>query len=144
MPEPDYRDDYSTCLETYATLRVCSRAHEVDLISNYLGLSPTRHRESNGANRTTVWSMSSEGSVASRDSRRHIDWLLDRLEPAAEQLSKLRCEGAETEIICYWVSSGQGGPWLLPQQLTRLGALGLSIWWDIYFEDQSQSDAALS
>jgi hypothetical protein len=44
-----------------------------------------------------------------------------------------RDQGYPTVINCFWCSeSGQGGPMLWPGQMSRLGALGLELWCDIY------------
>lgn len=43
------------------------------------------------------------------------------------------------DITSYWVSTGQGGPWLMPQQMLKLGGLGIGVWWDIYFSDENKT-----
>jgi hypothetical protein len=59
-------------------------------------------------------------------------------------VKRLLIKGCKIDITSYWVSVGQGGPWLMPQQMLRLGALGIDIWWDIYFsgKDEEVQDAA--
>lgn len=48
----------------------------------------------------------------------------------------LQARGCEIDITNYWVSGGQGGPWLMPCQMLKLGALNIDIWWDIYFSEE--------
>src|SRR4051794_16523571 len=56
-------------------------------------------------------------------------------EPRADHLSRLRNEGAEADIFCFWASrSGHGGPNLGTRQMKRLVALDLPIGFDVYFE----------
>jgi hypothetical protein len=46
----------------------------------------------------------------------------------------------QDDITCYWVSrSGQGGPWLMPDQMRQLGALNIDIWWDVYFSNEDET-----
>lgn len=41
------------------------------------------------------------------------------------------------DITHLWFSVGQGGPELWPEQMSKLGAFGLAIWWDIYFDSEA-------
>lgn len=56
--------------------------------------------------------LSSEGRVDLRDLRRHLDWLLDLLEPAAAPLLELqRVPGLTMRIHnVWWSAQGHGGP----------------------------------
>ena len=142
-----YRDDYATCEKTNAELRVYSPALPADAMTGLLHLEPTstqprRERETRGdqvvRGRDHGWFLNSEGHVDSRDVRRHVDWLLDRIVPVAEQLRELlRMDPhAKAAVCCLWVSaSGHGGPVLSGPQLTRLAELGLDIWFDVYFSN---------
>jgi hypothetical protein len=47
------------------------------------------------------------------------------------------------DICSYWVGIGQGGPQLHPAQMRELGALGLAVWWDIYFEAEERLARAI-
>jgi hypothetical protein len=55
-----------------------------------------------------------------------------------DSVKKLHLMGCKIDITTYWVSIGQGGPWLMPQQMLRLGTLGIGVWWDIYFESEDE------
>lgn len=135
--------EYPTCLATYATLRVYPRDLEPDTITRRLGLHPSRTQapDAERPTRRRAWFLSSRDHVDSRDSRKHIDWLLDTIEPAAFGIRKLMAEGTEADILCYYLSIGHGGPCLDPEQMRRFSEIGLSIGWDIYFDPGPDSDA---
>ena len=142
MPHPErppYDDAYSTCAETYATLRVFSDSVRPDTVADALGTEATssfqkgdsygnkHHRKTNG------WFYETRHPNTSRDNGRHVDLLLELLEGKIEVLERLRGQGCEIDIVSYWLSNGQGGPQLWPEQMLKLGRLGIPIWWDIYF-----------
>ena len=54
----------------------------------------------------------------------------------------LRNAGCETDICCYWVSTGQGGPSLEVATMEELARLGLPIWWDVYFDGSARTNRA--
>jgi len=68
----------------------------------------------------------------------HIRAITAILGDKGEQLGQLREAGCEIDVCCYWVSSGQGGPSLEVSDLAALSALGLAIWWDVYFGDPEE------
>ena len=79
------------------------------------------------------WFLTSEDEIDSRDVRRHIDYLLDKIEGKADSLVSIRESGGSADIMCFWVSAaGQGGPSLWPTQMAKLAELDLEIWFDIY------------
>lgn len=138
----DYNDSYPTCQETHASVRIFSRSHSSDEISTRLGIAPSK--TSLRADAVTAyggdprsqhgWLLKSDGRCDSRDLRRHIDWLLDILEPAKDQLAQLVEEGARADVNSYWSSKhGHGGPILSPCQMKRLADLNLALGIDIYF-----------
>lgn len=145
-------DDYPTCADTFATLLVFTGDADPDAVTARLGIQPTgsaRRGEVSTSDRgvrslssVNLWSLRSKGSVDSRDSRRHVDWLLDRAESAAEALRTLQKEGCRTEIACHWVSKhGHGGPIIPPSQMRRLADLDIELWFDFYgpFDDDPPS-----
>jgi hypothetical protein len=137
-----YDDDYASCEETYVTLRVYSDDIDPEAISARLGITPSKSQVRGSHPPTTAapvvpkahgWFLSSKGHVQSRDSRRHIDWLLDHLEPALPALRELLAHGARADISCFWVRAwGHSGPTLSQPQLARLAATGLDFFYDIY------------
>jgi hypothetical protein len=59
--------------------------------------------------------------------------ILDQLADKVEILHRLQDEGCSMDIFCYWVSaSGQGGPTLSPELMTRLAEAELEVGFDIY------------
>ena len=131
-----YNDNYETCSETYVTLRIYSDTKNPNELTEYLGIEPSEIQVKTQKNRLIElngWFLSSEGKVNSKDIRRHIDFLADKLLPIASKIKILIKEGLKIDISCYWVSeSGQGGPTLSPQQLTKLANLGIELWFDMY------------
>ena len=90
------------------------------------------------------WFLSSEGQVASKDLRDHLDWLLDRLRPAAAGLSVLQADEVRMEIWCRWDSaSGHGGPTLEPEQMRLMAELNLQCGFDIYLADDEEGTEVL-
>lgn len=143
-----YDNDFPTCLETYATLRVFSASVSATQITEYLALTPSRSFEKGdayGAGRlraNSAWMLSSQFAVTSKDTRRHIDWLLVQLAGKADAIDDLRDRGCELDICCIWVSVGQGGPVISPPQMTALVELGLDVWWDVYFDTSEQGKSS--
>jgi Domain of unknown function (DUF4279) len=85
--------------------------------------------------KNSVWSLSSEEHVQSRDVRRHLDWLLARLAPRGESIAELQnVPDVRMSVNCAWYSrSGHGGPTLWPEQMRQLAELNLEVSFDIYF-----------
>lgn len=133
-----------SCLETYATLRIFSQSMDPERISSALGLLPTSALpiDSNSKYRNrrewNIWSWSTQCIVESGENLDHLRAILDRLDGKADQLAHLRTQGCQTDIFCYWVSSGQGGPFLDATTVGALATLGLDIAWDMYFGEESE------
>jgi hypothetical protein len=141
----EYKDDYATCRETHATLRMYHEDLDPDAVSRELGLAPERaFRRGEHHSRTAPhlvrrfggWFLTSRGAVDSKDVRRHLDWLLDQLEPRSDALRRLQGAGFRMDVSCYWVSSfGHGGPALSPRLMRRLADLNLDVWFDVYLSE---------
>lgn len=136
-----FDDDYPTCLETYATLRIFSDALTPAEVTSFLGISPSESFSkgepvgSKGhVRRHSGWLLSSKGKVVSRDTKRHLAWLLDQLKSKKAAIQSIHNSGGDMDISCYYVSVGQGGPTMVAEQMVELGRLGLDVWWDIYFD----------
>jgi len=137
-----YDDGYPTCAETYATLRIYPGDLDPSSVTERLAIEPSTWQRRGESQRimgvpkvATIngWFLSSEGRIVSRDSRRHLDWLLDQIAAKAPSLRSLRDEGSRIDICCKWLSaSGHGGPTLSPTQMRRLAELDLELWFDIY------------
>lgn len=132
MTDLQYDDDYATCFGTHATLLVYL-ADGFDGEGINIGSGFTL--------RTTDvprFELESEGTVESRDIRRHIDWLLDAAGAERDDLRQLREAGCELVAWIFWVSRyGHGGPTLRADQMSRLGELGFELSFDLYFDDST-------
>ena len=146
----NYNDEYPTCAETKATLRIYHDQLDPESVSNQLSLTPTVSQRKGGvpasrwASKPAAiggWFLSTEGKVISKDCRRHIDWIIESLVGRGDVLRQFREDGCRTEISVYWVSAyGNGGPMVSPHSMARLGVLGLELQFDIYFfEDDTQA-----
>jgi hypothetical protein len=82
------------------------------------------------------WAWSSDRQVQSLDGLEHVRAVLELLQGKEQLLGQLRAEGCEIDVCCYWVSSGQGGPFLDVSALGALAHFGLEIWWDVYFGEE--------
>lgn len=88
------------------------------------------------------WFLESASHVSSRDSRDHIQWLLDRIAGSGAVLTELSSRGYLVDICCRWDSSwGDGGPAMDPAQMIQLGQLGVEFWFDVYFDRTEPADA---
>ena len=143
-------DDYPTCTRTYATLRIYPEHLDPLYLTERLGIQPSswqRKGEIRNPSSKVLrayslhgWFLSSKGVLDSKDSRRHIEWLLEILSPKAETIRALQNEGCRMDVSCYWGSkSGHGGPTLSPEQMAELARLKLELWFDVYFVGDEDS-----
>jgi|688.fasta_scaffold355977_2 hypothetical protein len=146
-PLPDGTvDDYATCAETYATFQVYHRSADPQFVSEVLKLTPTGtqvvgheylHRQTSRTKRYEIsgWFLRSKTFVQSFDSEKHLNWLLDQIAEKGLALSELQKAGWWMHISCFWDSQyGHGGPTFSPELLKRLAALGVEVWFDVYFD----------
>jgi hypothetical protein len=144
MREEEYEDSYGTCVETYSTLRIFSDELGPDEIGRILRMEGNdgsfRKGDVHGGGKlrrkANGWFYSTEGLSSTTDTRRHIDLILSALEGREDGIEKLREAGCKIDVCSYFVSVGQGGPWLMPEQMLRLGRLGIEVWWDVYFREE--------
>jgi hypothetical protein len=110
-------------------------------ITNYLGIEPSKIQikgelseyKSIGTIKYNGWFLTSKNSIESNDSRKHINFLTEKLLPIKDKLKTLIIEGSEIDISCFWSSKqGHGGPTLSPKQLSDLSELGIEFWFDLY------------
>lgn len=142
----DYDDSYATCVETYSTLRVFSDDVAPDEMTRVLQIEPTEsfrkgdtHSHGTLRRKANGWFYSTQKLCDSKDTRRHIDMILLTLEGKEEAVARLKSQGCKLDITSYWVSTGQGGPWLMPLQMLKLGRLGIEVWWDVYFSGEDET-----
>ena len=140
-------DADSSCDRTSATLCIYDIDH--DLVTQQLGIKPTRGSRLGKPTsmpsgkvkigRVNSWLLSTEENVSSKDLRTHLNWLLEKLEPVAEQIHELQqIPGTKMSVRCSWWSAEGGGegPTLWPEQMGGLAKLNLE--WQIsvlYYDD---------
>jgi len=91
------------------------------------------------------WFLKSEETIDSKDTRRHIDWILDQLATKRDAILSLQRAGCKMDISCYWLSKdGHGGPTVSPAQMKRLADMNLELWFDIYgpYDDEEAQPPA--
>ena len=135
-----------SCAETHSTLRIFCDDLFPNQISEALQIQPTDaflkgdvHGQGRHQRKTNGWFYSTKKLCESTDGRLHLDLILAALEGKADPVEELRNRGCTLDIVSYWVSTGQGGPWLMPQQMLQLGRLGIEVWWDIYFQGEDET-----
>ena len=142
-----YDDEYATCVYTHAWLRVMSEDLQPESVTLLLGIQPTRTQVRGDLPQPTSkhpyqfsgWFLESAGQVQSRDSRRHLDWLLAQLQGKAAAIAKLKDQGFLVDLCVRWDSIGHGGPTLTPTQMTQLGELGIELWFDVYLAGEDDA-----
>jgi hypothetical protein len=130
-----YVDDYPTCAATYATLRIYTGEMTPDIVTATLQLEPSKTIcEGKDDAHLNGWFLSSKGLIDSRDLRRHLDWVLERIRGRESELRSLQSQPAvRMDVFCYWASEqGHGGPTLNPKQMRELADLNLTIGFDCY------------
>jgi hypothetical protein len=142
-------DDANPSVErTCAKLCVYSGDIHPNVVTNLLGIEPTGHvavgerGRLNKLGRAPVgkingWFLSSEEQVRSKDLRRHLDWLIERLGVCRDGLRRLQEQkGVRMYVSCpWWPRLGGGGPTLWPEQMQGLAELNLEC--TIDFADYS-------
>jgi len=145
MKQPDYDDDYPTSVKTFSTLRIYSDQINPAEITRILKIKPTKSFQKGEVlskarlfRKTNGWFFCTEKLVKSKDTRRHIDFILQAIGRKTKAIELLRQKGCRLDIFSYFVSIGQGGPMLSPYQMLKLGKLNIVVGWDIYFHDEDK------
>jgi hypothetical protein len=110
--ETEYDDEYSTCVYTHAWLRVMGEELQPESVTLLFGIEPTRTQVRGGLPKPTSkhpykcggWFLETAGEVQSRDSRRHLDWLLAQLQGKATAVAKLQEQGYLVDLCIRWDS----------------------------------------
>jgi hypothetical protein len=143
MKQSDYDDNYATCKFTTSTLRIFGDKTSPAEITKILKLKPTRSFQKGESfnkgrlfRKTNGWFLETKKPVKSKDTRRHIDFILQAIERKHRAIKLLRQRGCKLDIVSYFVSCGQGGPALWPYQMLKLGKLNIEVWWDVYFHEE--------
>ncbi len=137
-----YNDEYSTCAYTHAWLRIMSEELDPSKVTEILNVEPTKyHRKGDFRSEklqkpytTSGWFISTKGILESLDARRHIDYILNKVQGKENEIALFKEKGYLVDLCVRWDSNnGHGGPTLSPSQLVGLGELGIEMWFDIYF-----------
>jgi hypothetical protein len=137
-----HNDDYETCEKTYASLCIYPGDMDPKVVTKRLGIEPTSfHRsgeplpcsKNNLLAKINGWFLCSENIIESKDSQRHVDWILDQLYAQRDAVLELQKAGCKMDVACFWASKhGHGGPTISPEQMRRLADLNLDLWFDFY------------
>lgn len=140
-----YDDEFATCTKTYATLAIHKPDLDADVVRQTLGWAQASRDSASESHQLSSRAaeaagdrlfLSSEGSVSSRDLRRHVDWLLAHIARGPDAIRQLRDSGYELYVSAYWMSAfGHGGPILSAELMRALGAFGLDLDFDIYMAE---------
>ena len=141
MDGNEYDNEYATCARTHASLRAICKNGRTASVTERLAIAPhAAHdldEEGLTRRRASVWRISTDKLVSSRDARRHVDHLLQLLEGKDDALAMLKDAGWKFDIFVFWESkSGHGGPMLGPAMMRRLAELELEIGFDCYYLDR--------
>ncbi|NLV31513.1 MAG: DUF4279 domain-containing protein [Acidobacteria bacterium] len=143
-------DSDESCERTCAELRIYSGKMKPSEVTEIMGIKPTEEVIAGEKHygimtgrvridKVNCWFLSSETFVISKDLRRHLDWIYERLEPRTEAIKLLQAErGVEMLVHCIWWSQfGGGGPTLWPKQMRNLADLNLECTFDFqYYGDE--------
>jgi hypothetical protein len=139
--KPDI-DDYPTCAESHATLRCYHKIEGPEVASAAFGIEASDTQKAGDSFKTggkktlNGWFLKSEPHIASYDANKHVSWILDQIKEKTAAVHTLLEKGWRIEIVCMWESAcGHGGPTLSPETLSRLAALRIPIWFDVYFSN---------
>lgn len=147
----ELRDQASTydaespwCSRTFVTLRILALELDPEEITRRLSLEPTRTQlrgapwnEHDGRPfRFSGWFLTSEGKVESRDTRHHLDWLIERLQGRESTMQAFAERGDQIDCHIRWDSvKGHDGPIFMPKQMRALGDMQVMVWLDVYFDE---------
>jgi hypothetical protein len=130
------------CALTWAGIRFLGREFDARMVTDLLAIQPTEAFSygdpyRGGVRHRSFWGLSSRDQLESTDLQEHLIWLLDRLEPAREEIQKLRAQGnMRADFYCVWMSAtGEGGPIFSSGVLSRVALFGINL--GISFTDLS-------
>ena len=146
--------NYQSCERTSASLSVFTGDENPEVVTQLLGVEPTRivvkgreFTNSVGLTRiepNNIWKIKSEDFVDSRDLRDHLDWVLGLLLPVREKFEGLHeRDGYQMRVACsWWSKDGGGGPALWPEQMLGLAQLNLelSLGFAYYGDDDDEEE----
>ena len=146
-------------MRTYCTLVISSNEDEdlCETVASLFGVSPTAfidNRSSERQERITrlrqalpklahieppryVWTLSSQGRVASEDFEPHMRWLLEAIAETGHSLSELRQRICQVYVTCFWEGAGRGGgPTIRPGIAKQLVMHDVELRFDNYCSEE--------
>jgi hypothetical protein len=148
----EINDLYQTCERTYVNF--CIYYVDPELINQKLGIKPTDYSQKgalkimpNGSEkiaRIHTWFLGTKDLVLSKDLRRHLDWILEKIIPHEQQIIELQqIPDCKMQMRCVWWSKyGDGGPTIWPEQMEGLAKLNIELTISVGFfgEDTTESN----
>lgn len=143
--------EYASCDRTCAVLLIYPTELRWQDVTTRLNIEPTKSQNtgdeiqnSEGRIRVakkTMWAISSENHISSKDVRTHLDWLLKRLSSARRAILELQNLDVKMGVSCpWWSRSGHGGPTLWPEQMQQLVELNLECSFDVQFYPDGEGE----
>jgi Domain of unknown function (DUF4279) len=135
-----------------ASFRLRGSRLDPDVVTRAIGVEPSRAAKRGEArasaptrtNRTGAWALESDDACSRADDHleKHLRWLLDHLEPRADQLADVVAkQGLEAEFWCVVQMEGANCDFeLQPETIARMAALGATLRLDIYAPDHPEPE----
>lgn len=147
-------EENANCLLAHATFRVVGAQLDPDDVTAALRIEPSQALRNGQLVPTAtqirrqelgVWLLKSEGRVVSTSLERHLNHLLDLIEPGAGALRQLQqAQDISTDFFCFWMSAtGHGGPVFSTEVLQRVSGIGAELGIDFYGGAAEEDDADL-
>lgn len=136
-----YNEDYPTCEYTHAWLRVMDESLDPNEITEMLSVEPSYVQfkgdlpkpDSKHPLKKSGWFLSTEDILSSKDSRHHLDWILEKVAGKQKEFSTLHKRGYLIDLCVRWDSKlGHGGPTLTPDEMKIVSELEIELWFDVY------------
>ncbi|NEV65329.1 DUF4279 domain-containing protein [Thiorhodococcus minor] len=108
-----------------------------DDISVALGIEPTRTilKKKKTRIKKNAWFLSTQDFVDSRDLRRHLFFVAERINKKIDALSLLKNCGWNAMLHCYWESrEGNGGPILDVTTLKVIAKMEIDLHFDVWID----------
>jgi hypothetical protein len=129
----------------YASLYIRGRELEPEKITGILGVCPTRgYKRGDKRGKQNVWPhgiwmLESSGELESNDPIKHIEWLVEKLEPARLKLIDiLKDETIEAEMSCFWIMPTSHEILIIsPILLNQVGSFNIKFEFSVYSEEKN-------
>ena len=80
----------------------------------------------------SLWSITSNKKINSKDARDHLDYIIDFIYPEKDKILYLQ-RYYQMHIKCVWFAAGiSGGPVLWPEQMSSISELNLELSFSFY------------